>query len=211
MYGPTGLIAMRQDSVWYYVMKDHLGSTRLVFNKSGTVQSTYDYDAYGKLGRSTISTDIKYRFTGQEYDGETGLNNFRARMYDSDLGMFYATDPAGQTFSSYGYAGNNPQSFVDPTGRSYTGYVNPWVPPTEEQIEAERALNRRLSRPPGANDNITVVLDESSPDYWLQVDAAEEVAKEFGYNVTHDVVVHPDYKMSPDGIKFLKRCGRKSR
>ncbi len=96
MYGPTGLFAMRVDTTWYYLMKDHLNSTRVLFNKSGVVSSTYDFDAYGKLGRSTINTDIKYRFTGQEFDVESGLHNFRARNYDSDLGMFYASDPAGE-------------------------------------------------------------------------------------------------------------------
>ena len=28
---------------------------------------------------------------GQEFDRETGLNNYRARMYDTDLKRFYST------------------------------------------------------------------------------------------------------------------------
>lgn len=123
VYGPTGLIAMRVGTTWYYILKDHLNSTRVVFNTSGTVQSTYDYDSYGSLRRSTINTDIAYRFTGQEFDSEVGIHNFRARMYDSELGMFYATDPAREGTSPYGYVSNNPVSLVDPTGRR-TAWLN---------------------------------------------------------------------------------------
>ena len=54
--------------------------------------------------------------TGQEFDTELGLYNYRARFYDPRLGRFYATDPAGQFASPYLYAGNNPINMVDPDG-----------------------------------------------------------------------------------------------
>ena len=41
VYGPSGLIAMRQDITWYYVVKDHLGSAMLVSNESDSVQFVY--------------------------------------------------------------------------------------------------------------------------------------------------------------------------
>ncbi|MCL5035150.1 MAG: DUF6443 domain-containing protein, partial [Bacteroidetes bacterium] len=47
VYGPTGLIAMRLYTSWYYVHKDHLGSVRLLANSSGSEVSYYDYDVYG--------------------------------------------------------------------------------------------------------------------------------------------------------------------
>jgi RHS repeat-associated protein len=47
---------------------------------------------------------------------DVNLHNFRARNYDDSIGMFYATDPAGSTTSPYGYARQNPVSFIDPTG-----------------------------------------------------------------------------------------------
>lgn len=118
IYGPTGLIAMYLNpaSSYYYVHKDHLGSVRLLANGSGQMQSYYDYDVYGTLCRSSITTDISYRFTGQDYDMLSQLYNYKARLYDSGPGIFYAADPAHSTTSPYGYVGGNPVSFVDPTG-----------------------------------------------------------------------------------------------
>ncbi len=67
----------------------------------------YHYSPYGRIMYSSVSTDVAYKFTGQEFDDETGLHNFRARLYDAELGMFYAYDPAAQGFSPFGYCGNN--------------------------------------------------------------------------------------------------------
>ena len=117
VYGPTGLIAEVDGGVPYFVLKDHLGSTQVVLNNSNTPVSWYSYTPYGGLWQSATSEDVDYKFTGQEYDPETYLYNFRARIYDDALGIFYASDPAGQDFSPYTYVGGNPVMHVDPTGR----------------------------------------------------------------------------------------------
>lgn len=62
------------------------------------------------------SASIAYRFTGQEYDAETGLYYYIARYYDPEVGRFYQIDPMGQYFSPYKYSGNSPVSMVDPDG-----------------------------------------------------------------------------------------------
>jgi RHS repeat-associated protein len=70
-----------------------------------------------------FNPELKYLFTGQELESEispTSFWNFRARMFNSEIGLFYAPDPAQQGYSRYGYCLGNPVSFVDPTGR-YTG------------------------------------------------------------------------------------------
>ncbi|MGB2866927.1 MAG: RHS repeat-associated core domain-containing protein, partial [Bacteroidota bacterium] len=127
VYGPTGLIAMRDDETWYYVHKDHLGSTRLLSNGSGAAVTTYDFDAMGTQRRDSVNVSVPYQFTGQEFDEGVVLHNFRARMYDSDLGYFYAPDPAHQGFAPYGYVGGNPISFVDPTGRGREDSHDNWA------------------------------------------------------------------------------------
>lgn len=43
----------------------------------------------------------------------------RARMYDTDLGIFYGADPAGQGFAAYAYCGNNPVTRIDKDGKIF--------------------------------------------------------------------------------------------
>ncbi|MBI1767564.1 MAG: RHS repeat-associated core domain-containing protein [Bacteroidetes bacterium] len=153
VYGPTGLIAAVDNSTTYYTFKDHLGSTRAVMNgATGTGVEYYAYDAWGAIMQSQVSPDIKYKYTSQELDGQTGIYNYRARMYDQSLGRFYATDPAGEGYSPYNYAANNPMSYVDPTGedgiitwgRLYDPTRDPkWWRMREKEEALERARHER--------------------------------------------------------------------
>ncbi len=118
IYGANGVIAKRVGSTVLFLLKDHLGSTRVVMDATGLVRTYYDYDALGNLIRTGTVNEVKYQFTGQEYD-ESGVHNYRARLYDSDLGKFYAVDPAGQGWSPYAYAGNNYVIVVDRDGRAF--------------------------------------------------------------------------------------------
>jgi RHS repeat-associated protein len=122
VYGIGGMVAMRVNGTWFYIMRDHLGSTKLIINNTSSVVARYEYDPYGKyLDSLYINTGSAYQFTGQELD-ETGLYNFRARMYDTSAAIFYAADPANQGYSRYGYCGGNPVILIDPTGREYGQY-----------------------------------------------------------------------------------------
>ena len=66
----------------------------------------------------------RYRFTGNESDGETGLLYFEARYYDPRVGRFISTDPVPgtpmepQRLNRYAYALNNPFTYVDRDGRA---------------------------------------------------------------------------------------------
>lgn len=123
--GRTGLIATKETDEDYFVLKDHIGSSRIVLQDNGVVSSTYNYLPMGGLMNSTVSENSPYRFQGQEYDPETGLQNFRARFYDDELGRFYGTDPQNQFASPYTGIGNNPVNLVDPTGEfSFGNFIN---------------------------------------------------------------------------------------
>ena len=110
VYGVGGLIAMREGQHTDFFCKDHLGSVRVVLDQDNQVCAGFDYQPFGELiarnGHST--SQFHYLYTGQEFDWEIGLYNYRARMYDPRQVWFYAPDPAHQYASPYEYVGNNP-------------------------------------------------------------------------------------------------------
>jgi len=106
----------------YYYFKDHLGSTRVVVNATGTILDATDYYPFGLAmpGRShTTAPGTKEGFTGHERDHEVGLDYMVARRYDPALGRFLGVDPLSEVYPNwtpYHYVLNNPVINLDPTG-----------------------------------------------------------------------------------------------
>src|SRR5205807_10114228 len=109
------LAMLRSGSTSYY-HADGLGSVSSLSNAAGSIASTYTYDSFGKLTNSTGSLTNPFRYTGREFDSETGLYYYRARYYDPSTGRFLSEDPIG--FSGgrnfYTYVRNNPPRLIDP-------------------------------------------------------------------------------------------------
>src|SRR5574344_5830 len=112
---------------WY--LKNHLGSTMLVYGTQGisdptisnlgSLKAAYDYRAFGEQVDLTHATDkVTETFTGKELDDETELSNHGARMLDPMLGIWIAVDPKRFFPSPYLYMGNgyNPIVSADLTG-----------------------------------------------------------------------------------------------
>ena len=116
-----------------YLSVDHLGSTRMVTDQSGSVISRHDYVPFGeeiasgvagRLSVWNISDSIGQKFTGKERDSETGLDYFGVRYYGSSLGRFTSPDLSNlsvdfwlpQTWNRYSYGVSNPLSIVDRNG-----------------------------------------------------------------------------------------------
>ena len=134
-----------QAHVWY--VADLQGSVRYIQDDSGSSGQSlnYDpvpprYDPYGTIDRGADGDGIvaqPFAYRGELQDANTGLVDLRARMYNPASGQFLQRDPLEQqTGQAYAYAGDNPQTNADPSGKqAVPGYVQePAVPPQLEDI-----------------------------------------------------------------------------
>jgi RHS repeat-associated protein len=95
-----------------------LGSITSLTDSNGAAVNTYAYDAFGNQTASTGSLANPFRYTGREFDSETGLYYHRARYYDPQARRFLSEDPIGLAggINMYAYVRNNPTTSIDPTG-----------------------------------------------------------------------------------------------
>jgi len=119
-----------------WLVADHLGTPRMVVNKSGSLASVkrHDYLPFGEElyagtgGRTTAQgysgDNVRQKFTQKERDNETGLDYFLARYYSSTQGRFTSVDPLmasglavdPQSWNRYAHVNNNPLRYVDDEG-----------------------------------------------------------------------------------------------
>ncbi len=124
------------DRQWQWLVQDQIGSTRMVVDKSGSLAGVkrHDYLPFGEelfvgMGVRDASTGytadiVRQKFGSKERDGETGLDYFGARYYNSGMGRFTSVDPLmasakpmfPQSFNRYTYVLNNPLMYIDPDG-----------------------------------------------------------------------------------------------
>jgi RHS repeat-associated protein len=106
------------DGMPYYFTRDHLGSVREMTDGTGAIRARYDYDPYGRMTRVSGDLSSDFGFTGYYYHQATGINIARYRAYDPSLGRWLSRDPSGENsgLNLYGYARNNPISFIDRLG-----------------------------------------------------------------------------------------------
>jgi RHS repeat-associated protein len=130
---------------YYYYLKDHLGSIKMILNSSGGVDSYNDYYPYGMQmpGRNSVSSaDARYKYTSKELDAETNLYYYGARYYNSWSGQWGQVDPKQDKYpswSSYNYTLDNPIKFLDPNGKNIKDSVAAEkIKEAQEQLEKER-------------------------------------------------------------------------
>jgi len=115
------LVAMHTAAGSYYYTVDALGSVILMTDPTGaagTAGAQYTYDTWGTITASTgnLSASNPWQYaTG--YKDLNGLTKLGTRYLDTTTARFTQQDPANQGSNYYAYAGDNPVSANDPTGR----------------------------------------------------------------------------------------------
>jgi RHS repeat-associated protein len=123
-------IARRDSSgnvVYYFA--DHLGTSRIITDSSGTVLDDNDFYPFGAERPILSSSGNVYKFMGKERDSESGNDDFGARYYSSGLGRFISSDWSAvpvpvpyanltnpQTLNLYAIVHDNPETFADLDG-----------------------------------------------------------------------------------------------
>ncbi|MDD0970762.1 MULTISPECIES: RHS repeat-associated core domain-containing protein [Pseudomonas] len=126
------------DNQLRYSLTDHLGSNVKKLDQQTRLISDESYYAFGgtasMAARSQIEADYKFtRYSGKEMD-VTGLYYYGNRYYAPWLCRWVSADPAGDAdgLNRYAFVGNNPLSYVDPSGGTraeaaimlYAGFVS---------------------------------------------------------------------------------------
>jgi RHS repeat-associated protein len=113
-------IAQKDNTGVKYYHSDHLGSSTVMTNSSGSKVDEIEYLPYGSVETGGSST--KYGYNSKELDFTTGLNYYGARYYNPTT--MHWTQPDNivknpydpQSLNRYAYVRNNPLRYNDPTG-----------------------------------------------------------------------------------------------
>lgn len=118
-----------------YYHPDHLGSSSLATDGSGTVVEEIQYYPFGRLRHEErLGLESEYKYTDKELDKDTGLMYYEARYYDAVIGRFLSVDPLfvevdgvgeervkgllGNPLKEnlYAYVKNSPINYIDKLG-----------------------------------------------------------------------------------------------
>ena len=123
----------------YYILTNSRGDVVGIYNGSGTLLASYEYDAWGNIisvkdgSGETISPEennianlnpIRYR--GYYYDTETGLYYLQSRYYNPQVGRFLNADNIAYlgvegtplSYNLFSYCTNNPVNKIDSNGHA---------------------------------------------------------------------------------------------
>ena len=172
--GIDQVIAQESDGEVYWALSDNKGTVETVLNNEGDIVNEIIYDAFGNIESETDSNiEFRFGYTGRELDEETGLQYYRARYYDGELGRFISQDPIGflgGDVNLYRYVNNSPLNYIDPSGLR---------PLTDEEHNIIRAINRlRNVTANGVPENSSISLSQSQLESNINFSRSLDIFKE---------------------------------
>jgi len=122
------IVQENRGGVERYYMSDTNGNTIGLMDTSGNVTDTFTYWPYGELQSHVGTSETPFMFGGILgcYTDSWGGIYMRAREFRPTLARWQTVDPLWPHTMPYGYADNNPVTYVDPNGlqiRKGTWYV----------------------------------------------------------------------------------------
>lgn len=130
---PVVAVKCNNSTIWYYLIRDHLGSITHIVDSSNMVIAEYSFDAWGRMRNPVTWKNYELDsiptlliagrgFTGHEHLPWFNLINMNGRIYDPLYSMFLSPDVNVQSpdysigFNRYGYCFNNPLTHNDING-----------------------------------------------------------------------------------------------
>jgi len=170
-----------------WLVSDHLGSPRMVVDRSGEVSGIRrrDFLPFGEelassighrnaAGAGYIADNVRQKFGSYERDNETGLDFAQARFFASVQGRFTSIDPLlasarpwlPQSWNRYAYSLNRPLSLIDPTGlidedpdENLPAYDQ--ARQTQQQRRQQRQRQRQPKKPPTPGPPAGVIVEQT--------------------------------------------------
>jgi len=118
---------IRNDGSKVFIHADHLGSSSVITDESGTVIENTTYSPFGEV--LTGGTASRFDYEGKEYDSATGQYDFHFRGYRADWGIFTQPDTLipnvydPQSLNRYMFERGNPLKNTDPSGHVFGATV----------------------------------------------------------------------------------------
>lgn len=182
----------------FYYHNDHLGTPKVMTDVLQKIVWNVEFDPFGnevtqngRAGGYIRSVTNNFRFPGQYFDAETGLNYNYYRDYNPVIGRYLEVDPIGNQQGKnhlYVYVNNSPVRFADRLGLEKTCTCLA----TFSAIGPNQALNKKDAlgiSPP--NDSVAISPEAFGLPYGT---IAERVAtqKEISDNIGNIQISAPD-------------------
>jgi|GEM_PF-3555288 len=215
----------RGEGIKHYHL-DHLGSPRLVTNRTGEQLRVFATSPFGKDPTATQSSE-RMRFTvherdvGQLTDSLDDIDYMHARSYSPRLGRFFSIDPVRgspkrpQSLNLRAYVRGNPVGSLDPSGE-LVYIVTYTTGNSRADEELRRAAETRAQEIMKANkafwddryDKVLVVGVSSKAEFADALKQARALEAQFGKVASLDMYSHAslaDGPTFPSGEKHFSK------